>query len=122
MLRTGFKTPEQQEQFYRDTICRPYNWHQYYAVESDGAFVGMGGLTYIDWLEADGEAEISLILGPESRGCGIGAAAVDALIEEAKRLGLNYLVGECYAEGNIGFWTQQIRRIPAFVEWRWSLR
>lgn len=118
MLRTGYKTEDEQAQFYRDVICNPESVHRYYAVIApNGAFVGMGGLTYL----VLGEAEISLILAPESRGCGLGRAAVDALLAEAKRLGVVQVIGECYEQGNVAFWAKQLQRKPGAMLWRWSL-
>lgn len=116
MLRTGYKTEAEQERFYKDVICNPAAEHWYYAICYYGEFVGMGGLTY-----AKSDAEISLILSPAMRGCGLGSEAVDALLTEAKRRGLRGVQGECYYVGNLGFWTQQIRRRPATMTWRWAL-
>jgi RimJ/RimL family protein N-acetyltransferase len=141
MLRTGYKTEEEQAAFYRRHIA-PSRWtrlrawalgrekHRYYAINwkehydakrglGVSWFVGMGGLTYLN--RTAGEAEISLIIGPMYRGSGIGAAAVDALLVEANLLGLTSVRGVCLDTGNLGFWTQQIRRIPARMEWRWTL-
>lgn len=119
MLRTGHKTAEQQEQFYHDVICNPESQHWYYAIEADGQFVGMGGLTYLD--SDNRMAEISLIVSPEVRGKGVGSKAVDALMVEAKRIGLVSVVGECYATGAIEFWTKQIARRQQTFLWRWML-
>lgn len=119
MLRTGYKSEAEQAQFYRAVICNPNADHRYYAIESDGLFVGMGGLTYLS--RTPGEAEISLILGPSDRGTGLGSAAVDALVEEAQALGLGAVIGECYASGNIRFWTTQITKRPARIRWEWAI-
>jgi len=134
MLRTGHKTAAEQEWFYRHVVCNPESEHRYYAIEATRlgyhvvdwereptrtqTFVGVGGLTYIN--PDRHETEISLVLGPEFRGHGFGAAAVDALIEEAARLKLN-VIGECYPTGNLGFWTEMIRRRPALMKWKWTL-
>lgn len=126
MLRTGYKTEKQQERFYYRVIAPAWwrlgRWfprHKYYALERDGRFVGMGGLTHID--DVFGAAEISLIVRPEVRGFGLGALAVEALLAEATRLGMVCVSGECYSTGNIGFWTAQIRRRPATLKWEWTL-
>ncbi len=74
-------TVEQQAAFYRDVICNPASEHRYYALEQDGVFIGIGGLTYIK----DGKTEISLVLGPDYRGKGYGSKAVDALLNQAAR-------------------------------------
>jgi RimJ/RimL family protein N-acetyltransferase len=130
MLRTGFKTEEQQAAFYRDVICNPESEHRYYAIDVEEVvwndadllearrhFIGMGGLTFVK----DGQAEISLIVNAKVRGQGHGTNAVRALLAEAKRLGLSRVVGECYATGNLSFWTEQIRRQPARMTWEWTL-
>ncbi len=122
MLRTGYKTEEEQAAFYRDVICHPgeSQHHRYYALELDvepSVMIGMGGLTYVH----DAQAEISLILAPTIRGSGCGSAAVDALLAEAKRLGLYHVFGQCLAAGNLGFWGKQIMRRPALMEWTWTL-
>lgn len=119
MLRTGAKTPEEQTAFHRDVIGNSASGHQFYAVDVRGEFAGLGGLTYLD--RVPGEAEITLILGPASRGRGLGTLAVDALLAEARRLGLTAVIGECYAVGNLAFWTRQVRRYPAHMTWRWTL-
>jgi RimJ/RimL family protein N-acetyltransferase len=117
ILRTGAKTAAEQSAFYRDVICNPTSGHEFYAIEVDGRFAGMGGLTYID----HGSTEISLLLGPDYRGKGIGSAAVEALLRAAKALGLERVTGECYATGNLPFWTQQIVKHPATMAWEWTL-
>lgn len=147
MLRTGYKTEAEQEAFYRQHInpswfrwvCQRlprwvFAWfgveaparHRYYAVDVFTHFAGITGLTYIE----DGEAEISLVLGPPFRGKGIGAAAVTLVLDEARRLGLRSVRGECYPAGAIQFWTQQVvERQPVeawktedgTLHWRWTL-
>lgn len=136
MLRTGFKTEEQQAAFYRDVVLNPWSPHHYYALEYlepewaianpnyDGfpaTFIGMGGLTYLD--RVPGQGEISLILGPRHRGQGLGTAAVEALLAEAYGpLGLTAVVGECFeANPARGFWSQLLERLPPVSRsWRWE--
>lgn len=128
MLRTGYKTEEEQAQFYRSVICNPEADHWYYAVEAGGVFVGMGGLTYVS--RTPGEAEISLLLGRSFRGKRVGDYAVDALLEEASERGLTSVVGECYVSGHLTFWARQMARsdYPSqrwidgdSLKWRWTL-
>lgn len=120
MLRTGSKTYEEQAAFYRDVIANPdQSDHRFYALEADGRFVGFGGLTYLQ--RVDGETEISLIMAPEARGRGLGGAAVEALIVEARRLGLTTMIGECYPEGATRFWVSQCLTRPTHLAWRWDL-
>ncbi len=122
MLRTKEPvTIEQQAAFYRDVVCNPDSNHRYYALfddvveETDTAirfahpFIGMGGLTYLD--RVPGEGEISLILGPDFRRTGLGSQAVLALRDEAGRLGLRWVVGECYdSNPALDFWVKQVAR------------
>ncbi len=144
MLRTGYKTEEQQAAFYRDVVCNPNSNHRYYALEAvrlgyanwngefeptrTPTFIGIGGLTYLD--RVPGEAEISLVLGPDFRRSGLGTAAVDALLVEAfGRLGLSAVTGECYAANPAkGFWRTVVPRRPPVrasidpdgaMTWRW---
>jgi RimJ/RimL family protein N-acetyltransferase len=133
MLRTGYKSEAEQAQFYHTHIA-PSIWrrefwvpvHRYYAVEVWHYFAGIAGLTYIE----GNEAEISLVLGPAFRGKGVGAKAVTAVLAEARRLGLQTVRGECYREGALPFWLQQVTtRQPVEMEtaedgtlkWKWGL-
>lgn len=118
MLRTKEPlTVEQQDAFYDDVVCNPKSEHEYFALEQCGQFIGMGGLTHLD--RTFGEAEISLILGPEFRGKGFGSLAVDALLEQARTFGLSAVVGECYAQGNQRFWIRKLIGDPR-VLWEWK--
>jgi RimJ/RimL family protein N-acetyltransferase len=119
ILRTKEPITEAQQDAFYDAISGPDPEHLYYALEHDGQFIGTGGLTYLR--RVPGEAEISLVLGPAYRGRGLGTMAVDALLEQARVLGLTAVIGECYATGNLPFWTRQIQRVPATMTWRWDL-
>jgi RimJ/RimL family protein N-acetyltransferase len=103
MLRTGYLTEEQQLRFYITVIRDPGAPHLYYAIEADGIFAGVGGLTYlhrIPW-----HTEISLVLGPRFRGHGVGTLTVDLLLKKAWALGMWYVDGECYWKSPaLGFW------------------
>lgn len=85
------------------------------------SFVGMGGLTYIQW--ENRIAEISLILDPAQRGKGFGEQAVDLLLEQAfDRLGLKTVVGEvygCNTEG-IRFWAKMVDKYRPKDEPKWQ--
>jgi RimJ/RimL family protein N-acetyltransferase len=111
MLRTGYKTVEQQAEFYRTVIDEPSSPHRYYAVDANGVFVGMGGLTYLD--KVPGVGEISLLLAPEARLSGLGTAAVRALLLKAfNGLELRSVVGECYQRSPaLGFWQKLLQRM-----------
>jgi RimJ/RimL family protein N-acetyltransferase len=124
-------TKEQQAAFYRDVVCNPASTHRYYALIATRlprtveehevglrreVFVGMGGLTYLG--RTLGEAEISLILGPEFRGEGLARVAVDALRREACDLGLWWIVGECYeANPARGFWVKTVARLDGSIRY-----
>lgn len=111
MLRTREPlTIEQQVAFFRDVVCNPAQNHRYYAlIDEQGQFVGLGGLTYLD--RTPGEGEISLILGPKFRGGGLGMSAVQALRVEGGRLGLRWIVGECYDVNPAqSFWVKVVAR------------
>jgi RimJ/RimL family protein N-acetyltransferase len=115
-------TVEQQAAFYRDVICNPASNHRYYALWATrlahpldenrlrrDVFVGLGGLTYLD--RVPGEGEISLILDPAVRGSGLGAQAVQLLRAEGARLGLQWIIGECYdANPSQMFWVKEVSR------------
>lgn len=99
-----YLTPDMQERFYDDVICDRNSPHRYWAI-IDGGFIGMGGLTNIQW--ENGIAEISLIIDPEKRSEGTGEKAVDLILREGfNRLGLKTIYGECYQNN------------PAFLFWR----
>lgn len=103
MLRTGYKTEEEQVRFYLDVICGPESEHRYYAIEDEHLFVGMGGLTYLG--RVPGEGEISLIVGPMFRSKGIGEQAVRGLVDEGfSALSLSRVIGQCYAANPAREW------------------
>ena len=100
-LRTPFAlTVEMQQAFYRDVICNRQSPHRYWGLwevflqeHQRPMYVGMGGLTNIQW--ENGLAEISLIVDPDQAGRGIGQLAVRALLEEGfDRLRLETICGE----------------------------
>jgi RimJ/RimL family protein N-acetyltransferase len=139
MLRTGSKTEDQQATFYHDVVCNPWSEHKYYAIEwnrrlevttigdptsrflDSRQFIGMGGLTYLN--RKQGEAEISLILGPDFRDKGLGRSSVDALLKEAfETLNLVSVIGECFETSPAReFWERMLeRRPPVSRSWRWE--
>jgi GNAT superfamily N-acetyltransferase len=92
-----------QDEFYDNVINNRDSKPRYYALIHDKDFIGMGGLTNIEW--ENGTAEISLIISPEYRGRGWGKKAVDLLRHEAiLNMRLNGLYGEVYDCGNRKFW------------------
>lgn len=136
-LRTPYPlTESQQEAFYRDVVCDRNSPHRYFAIVRevskedyiksgrkdikwediiDFAFIGMGGIANIDWINRIGE--ISLIIDPERRGKfrgegrgedkGEGEKAADLLLDQAfNYLNLQTVYGECYwcNEAAKSFW------------------
>lgn len=103
-LRTPYPlTEEQQKEFYASLISRA-SPHRYYELWDDGRFVGLGGITYIQWENRCGE--ISLIIDPTLRGTGNGRRAVEELYRHAfYELNLNMVFGECYeCNSACAFW------------------
>lgn len=128
-------TEKMQDEFYDNVINNRDSKHRYFAVKDEETFidnvhlntttkiykeqntritfVGMGGLTNIEW--ENGTAEISLIIAPEYRGQGKGKEAVDLLLDMAfKSMRLNTIWGEVYTCGNVGFWKSIVKKYDAF--------
>ena len=98
--------------FWLRVIRNPWRRHRYYAVRQDGQFVGMVGLCHVQGQSA----EISLITDPNRRGQGIGRQAVEALNQEARRLGLRRIWGEVYGWNDaVQFW----QRLTLHYGGRW---
>lgn len=112
MLRTNTPlTKAQQATFFRDVVSNPNADHRYYAVVTvdrggQETFIGMGGLTYVS--RQPGEAELSLIIGPEFRGKRLGLSAACALVVKARSLNIRCLIGECYRSGHVAFWRRVV--------------
>ena len=118
-LRTPyFITDDMQSKFYDNVINNRDSQHRYFAITDDTRifldepiheFIGMGGITNIEW--ENGNAEISLIINPEKRGKGYGMKAVDLILAEAfDNMGLDMIYGEVYNCGNRGFWEKVVKR------------
>lgn len=135
-LRTPYRiTQEMQEEFFNNVINDRDSKHRYFAImgeekehlteveriEGDNywlgsqqliktrEFIGMGGLTNIEW--ENGCAEISLIINPKYRGKGYGKQAVDLILDEAfKSMRLYSVYGEVYTCGNIAFWKKVVNK------------
>ncbi|MCJ7482671.1 MAG: GNAT family N-acetyltransferase [Thermodesulfovibrionales bacterium] len=104
--RTPFMlTKQMQDEFY-EGCCNRESPHRYFAlvrttddpiqgVVPESGFIGMGGITYIQWENRIGE--ITLIINPVERGDGLGEKAVDLLLDHAfNHLNLQTVFGECY--------------------------
>jgi RimJ/RimL family protein N-acetyltransferase len=114
-LRTPYMlTKDQQEEFYV-SLCSRNSPHRYYELWHDGGFVGLGGITYIQWENRCGE--ISLILTPDCRGQGLGQKAVAELFRHAfDELNLNMVSGECYnCNPKWGFWVLVTTKYDGYV-------
>ena len=103
-LRTPYMLTEQQQEDFYDTLCARTSVHRYFELWDNGKFVGLGGITYIQWENRCGE--ISLILAPDARGRGLGRTAVAELYRTAfDELNLNMVFGECYGcNESLVFW------------------
>jgi RimJ/RimL family protein N-acetyltransferase len=136
MLRTREPLTEAQQDAFYERITSGESEHAYFALEHEGQFVGLGGLTHLTEDAKGGhwaQAEISLIIGPEFRARGLGTMAVDLLLSQAKSMRIPSVVGECYSTGNLEFWWKQIAKQIAkrpdtkvwhkggSMFWRWEL-
>ena len=67
-------------------------------------FVGISGLTNIEW--ENSRAEIALMIDPERRGQGLGKMALrETLAWGFHNMGLHRIYGECYkCNGSLEFW------------------
>ena len=113
-LRTSYLlTQEMQEDFYRDVVCNRDSRHRYFAIMGGGRFIGMTGLTDIQF--ENSTAEISLILSPDERGKGYGRKSVKLILEHAfYGLGLVSVFGEVYDCGNVRFWHRIVELTNGF--------
>lgn len=110
-LRTPYPlTKEQQEEFYRNTVCNRDARARYWGVttglceDSRDSLIGMVGIENIEWENRRGE--ISIIINPEWQHAGMGTQSVDMLLEKGfNELNLDNVWGVVY-EGNPaeGFW------------------
>ena len=101
--RTPFMlTESMQAEFYYERVSNRHSDHRYWAIISTSVapdftekFIGMGGITYIQWENRIGE--ITLIIDPEKRKDGLGEKAVILLLNQAfNHLNLQTVIGECY--------------------------
>jgi len=95
--RTPFMLTEDMQYDFYERCSDRNSPHRYFAViiEPDVWFIGMGGITYIQWENRIGE--ISLIIDPQVRKDGLGEKAVDLLLDHAfNYLNLQTVFGECY--------------------------
>ena len=92
--RTPFMLTEDMQYDFYERCSDRNSPHRYFAIIDKG-FIGMGGITYIQWENRIGE--ITLIINPEVRKDGLGEKAVDLLLDQAfNHLNLQTVFGECY--------------------------
>lgn len=91
-------TQEMQEDWYRNTVCNRNSPHRFWAVVEDSRYIGMVGLTNLDWQNR--WCELNLIMSPDR--WKLADKAVDLLLEQAfDSLGLAMVCGECYTCGSV---------------------
>ena len=105
-----------QDGFFDNVINNRDSRHRYFSImgkmkESlEREFIGMCGLTNIEW--ENGTAEISLIINPRYRGKGNGENSTCLLLGEAfGNMRLFSVFGEVYDCGNRAFWETLVDRI-----------
>jgi len=96
-------TIDNQQEFY-DEVTNRYTPHRYFSLYDGPDFIGLGGITNIQWENRTGE--ISLIINPVFRKKGHGGRAVSLLLDEGfNRLGLKTITGEVYlCNKAVAFW------------------
>ena len=97
--RTPFMLTKQMQDDFYEGCCNRESPHRYFAIIGtkvmDMGFLGMGGITNIQWENRIGE--ITLIINPAERKNGLGEKAVDLLLDHAfNYLNLQTVFGECY--------------------------
>lgn len=116
---SAFRTPYlltqgMQQEFYDEVIANCDSKHRFWAVEDNLAFIGMAGLTNIQW--ENSIAEISLIIKPAVRNYGFGEQTVWLLLKQAfNRMNLKTVFGECYMCGPVDFWKKIAGKYEAFT-------
>lgn len=117
-LRTPYLlTKEMQEDFYNQVLCNRQSNMRMWCFAEKGEFIGFGGLENISWENRN--AEISLIVQPESRKQGYGTKIVDLILDQAFNcLNLNLVYGECYrCNPALGFWIKIREKYNARSAW-----
>lgn len=135
LLRTPYRlSHEQQRRFYDDVVDNPASQHRYFAIVTEEAmtgysmdkyggaaygawsefkFVGMGGLTFIQW--ENRTAELSLITAPEEER---KPEMFDLLLDEAfQNMGLHSVSVETYGTGDIITSEMVIEKYDAYYTW-----
>ena len=105
-LRTPIMLTEEMQDDFFDKVARDrHSEDRYWEIHEGGdKFLGLGGLTDIEW--ENRLAEISLFISPSEHGKGYGTQAVKLLCEEGfNRMGLKTILGEAFlCNPNWHFW------------------
>jgi RimJ/RimL family protein N-acetyltransferase len=113
---TYFLNDSMQKDFYEKIISDRASQHRYFGIfkpysskYQNKIFIGIGGVTYIQW--ENGLGEISLILDGQHAGKGYGKESVKLLLDKAfNEMRLYTIYGECYkCNKSIGFWEKIIK-------------
>lgn len=112
-MRAKLRTPymlsrEQQEEFYRQSVSNRQANSRWWSVYEDDRFIGLIGLTDIEW--ENGLGQVSMMVDPELHGRGYGRQAFELLLREAfDRMRLLTVYGECYeCNPAISFWRRMM--------------
>jgi len=124
-------TERQQQDFYENIVCKRNSPNRYWAVIGEirkcnqisceewtesTKFIGMGGITTIQWENRIGE--ITLVIDPALRGKGCGEKAVELVLDQAfNSLNLKTVWSECYGcnEKGCGFWQSIAAKYNSFT-------
>lgn len=109
-------TEEMQGDFYDNVICNRNTNNRYWSIYNDyGNFVGLGGITNIQW--ENGLAEIALHISPEHGGKGYGRRSFQMVLAEAfGNMGLKTVYGECYeCNPAIEFWVKMTKEHGGYL-------
>jgi RimJ/RimL family protein N-acetyltransferase len=108
-FRQALRTPmlltdEMQNTFFDKVATDRHCEDRYWEIRQDASFVGLGGLSDIEW--ENRLAEISLFISPDVHGRGYGTESVHLLCEEGfDRMNLRTILGEAFlCNPNWHFW------------------
>lgn len=123
-FRESLRTPimltrEMQDDFFDKVAHERHSEDRYWEVHTDDKkeieFLGLGGLTDIEW--ENRLAEISLFISPAEHGKGYGTQAVKLLCEEGfNRMGLQTILGEAFlCNPNWKFWANLTQKFGGYA-------
>lgn len=114
-LRTSILlTDEMQNAFFDKVATDRHSEDRYWEIRDKNKFVGLGGLTDIEW--ENSLAEISLFISPEMQGEGRGTESVLLLCDEGfSRMGLKTVLGEAFkCNPHWTFWENLTNRFNGY--------